>query len=57
MVAEGIPFRDAHAAVGRLWAAAETAGVPVAALDADARLAISPHFTDERLAALSFEAA
>jgi argininosuccinate lyase len=27
LVAEGVPFRDAHAAVGRLWAAAETRGV------------------------------
>src|SRR6185436_15494878 len=27
LVAEGMPFRDAHAAVSRLWAAAEQAGV------------------------------
>jgi argininosuccinate lyase len=57
LVAEGIPFRDAHSAVGRLWAAAETAGVAPAALPLDQRLAISPHFTDVRLAALTVEAA
>jgi argininosuccinate lyase/amino-acid N-acetyltransferase len=54
LVAEGVPFRDAHAAVGRLWAEAERAGVAPAALPVAARLAISPHFTDARLAGLSF---
>jgi argininosuccinate lyase / amino-acid N-acetyltransferase len=57
LVAEGIPFRDAHAAVGRLWATAEKAGVAPAALPLDQRLAISPHFTDARLAGLTVEAA
>jgi argininosuccinate lyase/amino-acid N-acetyltransferase len=57
LVAERIPFRDAHAVVGRLWAAAEQAGVAPAALPLEQRLALSPHFTDERLAALTVEAA
>jgi argininosuccinate lyase/amino-acid N-acetyltransferase len=57
LVAEGIPFRDAHASVGRLWAEAETHHVAPAALPLASRLAISPHFTDARLAALTVEAA
>jgi argininosuccinate lyase/amino-acid N-acetyltransferase len=57
LVALGLPFRDAHATVGRLWAAAEKAAVAPAALPLDQRLAISPHFTDARLAALTVEAA
>ena len=42
LVAEGVPFREAHAAVGRLWAAAERAGVTPAALPEAERLALSP---------------
>jgi argininosuccinate lyase len=57
LVDEGVPFRDAHRAVGALWAAAERAGVDPAALPLEARLALSPHFTDSALAALSHEAA
>ena len=57
MVAEGVPFRDAHRAVGALWAAAEQAGGEPAALPLEQRLALSPHFTDVRLAALSMESA
>ncbi|HET7225010.1 MAG TPA: argininosuccinate lyase, partial [Candidatus Eisenbacteria bacterium] len=57
LVAEGVPFRDAHAAVGRLWATAERAGVAPAELPESARLAISPLFTAERLGALSVESA
>ncbi len=57
LVAEGVPFRDAHAAVGRLWAAAEAAGVAPAALPEADRLALSPHFTAARMAALDMEAA
>jgi argininosuccinate lyase len=57
LVAEGVAFRDAHAAVGRLWAAAEAAGVPPAALPEAQRLALSPHFTGDRLATLSVESA
>ncbi len=57
LVAEGVAFRDAHRAVGALWAAAERAAVEPAALPLTERLALSPQFTDARLAALSFEAA
>ena len=57
LVARGVPFRDAHAAVGRLWAAAERAGVVPAALPETERLALSPHFTAAQLAALDMEAA
>src|SRR6185436_736690 len=57
LVAEGVPFRDAHAAVGRLWAAAERTSVAPAALPEAERLALSPHFTSARLAALDVEAA
>ncbi len=57
LVQEGVPFRDAHRAVGTLWAAAERAGCAPAALPLEARLSLSPHFTDVRLAALSVEAA
>jgi len=57
LVAEGVPFRDAHRAVGALWAAAERAGVEPAALPFEERTALSPHFTDAALAALSFEGA
>jgi argininosuccinate lyase len=56
LVAAGEPFREAHAAVGRLWAEAERAGVAPRALTEAVRLALSPHFTGERLAGLSFEA-
>jgi argininosuccinate lyase len=57
LVARGVPFREAHAAVGRLWAAAEQAGRPPADLPESARLALSPHFTDETLASLTVESA
>jgi len=57
LVEAGVPFRDDHAAVGRLWAAAEARGVAPAALPEADRLALSPHFTTERLAALSVESA
>ena len=57
LVGEGVPFRDAHRAVGALWAAAEAAGCEPPALPLERRLALSPHFTDARLAALSVEAA
>ena len=55
LVEAGVPFRDAHAAVGRLWAAAEAAGAVPADLPEPDRLALSPHFTAERLGALSVE--
>jgi argininosuccinate lyase/amino-acid N-acetyltransferase len=57
LVEAGVPFRDAHAAVGRLWAAAEARGVTPAALPEPERLALSPHFTSDRLAALTVESA
>src|SRR5262249_39693941 len=57
LVAEGVPFRDAHRAVGSLWAAAEKAGGAPVALPLEQRLALSPHFTDARLTALDIEAA
>ena len=57
LVQESVPFRDAHRAVGALWAAAEQAKCEPAALPLERRLALSPHFTDARLAALSAEAA
>jgi argininosuccinate lyase len=57
LVAEGVPFRDAHAQVGKLWAEAERAQVEPAALPEPARLAISPLFTAVRLAALDPAAA
>jgi argininosuccinate lyase/amino-acid N-acetyltransferase len=57
LVADGVPFRDAHAAVGRLWAAAEARGVTPAALDEPTRLSIHPGFTREQLASLTIEAA
>jgi argininosuccinate lyase/amino-acid N-acetyltransferase len=57
LVAEGVPFREAHAAVGKLWAVAERAGVAPAALPEAGRLTISPFFTTARLAGLSVEAA
>ncbi|NOT35366.1 MAG: argininosuccinate lyase [Candidatus Eisenbacteria bacterium] len=57
MVERGVPFRDAHGAVGRLWAAAEQQGVEPAALPLGERLALSPHFTDPMLASLSVESA
>ena len=57
LVAEGVPFRDAHRVVGQLWAAAEAAGVEPGALTLEQRTAIHPMFTDDKLGALSFEAA
>lgn len=57
LVSEGMPFRDAHAAVGKLWAAAERAGMPAARLSDEERLAISPAFTRDRLNALDASAA
>lgn len=57
LVAEGMPFRDAHAVVGRLWAEAERASATPDALPEGARLAISPYFTTARLASLTVESA
>jgi argininosuccinate lyase/amino-acid N-acetyltransferase len=57
LVEEGVPFRDAHAAVGRLWALAEERGNAPAALPLEERLTLSPHFDDQKLAALGIEGA
>ena len=57
LVGEGLPFREAHRLVGALWAAAEKAGCEPAALPLAERLALSPQFTDTRIAGLSVEAA
>ena len=57
LVADGVPFRDAHRAVGQLWAAAEANGVEPAAVPLEGRVAIHAGFTDARLTALSVEAA
>ena len=57
LVGHGMPFREAHSAVGRLWLAAEAAGVAPSALPIAMRLAISPHFDDATLATLNHEAA
>jgi argininosuccinate lyase/amino-acid N-acetyltransferase len=57
LVHEGVPFREAHAAVGRLWAAAERVGMEPAELPEHLRLELSPHFTNERLGELDVEAA
>jgi len=56
LVDEGVAFRDAHRAVGQLWAAAETAKQAPSELPEQDRLAIHPLFTDARLAALTVEA-
>ena len=57
LVDRGVPFRDAHARVGKLWALAEASGVAPAALPAAQRLALSPHFDDAAFARLTIEAA
>lgn len=57
LVAEGVPFRDAHRVVGALWAAAEQAHAEPAALPLAQRLALSPYFTDDCLSALTMESA
>jgi argininosuccinate lyase/amino-acid N-acetyltransferase len=53
LVATGAPFRDAHALVATLWATAERKGVPVLELPESERVAISPLFTNARLAEIS----
>jgi len=57
LVTRGVPFREAHAAVGRLWALAEQLGVRPGAVPAAERLALSRFFTDDALSALDHEAA
>jgi argininosuccinate lyase/amino-acid N-acetyltransferase len=55
LVEAGVPFREAHAAVGRLWGEAERQAVRPAEVPDEARLAISPHFTAAQMASLSVE--
>ncbi|MDZ4806356.1 MAG: argininosuccinate lyase [Candidatus Eisenbacteria bacterium] len=57
LVGRGLPFREAHSAVGRLWLAAEAARVAPSQLPSAERLSISPHFNDATLATLDHEAA
>lgn len=57
LVADGLPFRQAHHAVARLWALAEEQKVPPPALPEAERLAIHPAFTTARLAALDHASA
>jgi argininosuccinate lyase/amino-acid N-acetyltransferase len=57
LVDRGVPFRDAHEQVGKLWALAESSGVTPAALPAAQRLALSPHFDDAAFERLTVEAA
>jgi argininosuccinate lyase/amino-acid N-acetyltransferase len=57
LVGEGVPFREAHALVGRLWAEAEAAQVAVTALDERQLQAVSPYFTPDRLARLNVASA
>jgi N-acetylglutamate synthase-like GNAT family acetyltransferase len=57
LVDEGVPFRDAHGAVGKLWAAAEQAGVTPAEMSEVDRIAVHKLFTTERMDALSVESA
>ena len=53
LVEAGVPFRGAHEAVGRLWALAESRAIAPRELPLEERLALSPHFDDARLEALS----
>jgi argininosuccinate lyase/amino-acid N-acetyltransferase len=57
LVEQGVAFRSAHEAVGRLWALAEARGVEPVALPLEERLALSPHFGDGPLAALGVDSA
>ena len=57
LTAEGVPFREAHAKVGQLWAAAEARALEPIDLPEPERLAIDAHFTTTRLSALTVEKA
>jgi len=57
LVERGVPFREAHTAVSRLWALAERLDVAPGAIPHEQRLALSPHFDHETLASLTIEAA
>ena len=55
LTAHGVPFRQAHAKVGQLWAAAEAQALQPIELPEAQRLAIDDHFTTTHLAALTVE--
>ena len=57
LVAEGVPFREAHSLVGRLWSEAERLGTTPSALPEAMRVAISPLFTTGRLEVLDYQKA
>src|SRR5262249_37301391 len=57
LVAEGVPFRQAHALGGPLWADAGRLGTPPSALPEAMRVAISPLFPTGRLEALDYQKA
>src|SRR5262249_60214666 len=57
LAGEGVPLGVAAGGGGALWAAAGEGGGEPAALPLERRLALSPLFTDQRLAALSVESA
>jgi argininosuccinate lyase len=54
LVAEGVPFREAHKLVGTLWSEAERLGTTPADLPEAMRVAISPLFTNGRLEDLDY---
>jgi amino-acid N-acetyltransferase len=54
LVAEGMPFREAHALVGRLWSEAERLGTTPSELPEAMRVAISPLLTSGRLEDLDY---
>jgi argininosuccinate lyase len=53
LVRRGVPFREAHAAVGRLLRSADEAGAPVSALPASAWQAAHPAFATPALPEMS----
>jgi argininosuccinate lyase len=55
LVRRGVPFREAHAAVGRLLRIAEERGQPLSALPAEAWAAVHPAFVQGGRPALSVE--
>jgi argininosuccinate lyase / amino-acid N-acetyltransferase len=57
LVEKGVPFRDAHAAVGKLWAAAEQQAKKPSELAESDRLAISEHLTSDLLGSATVETA
>jgi argininosuccinate lyase len=56
LVRRGVPFREAHGAVGRLLRAADEHGVSVSALPANVWAEVHPEFTRPQLPVLAAEA-